>query len=734
MVVSGPSGAQSAAAQGALNQLEEVVVTAEKREENLQKTSVAVTAITSGTLQALGVTSALDLSQVVPNLTVSQYGNGAAVAIRGIVSVNQTVSGDPAVSFSLDGVDLVRLHAALSGMYDVNRVEVLRGPQGTLYGRNATAGSIGIITNKPDLSGSSATGSIGFGSYDAVSATGAFNMPLSDTFGFRAALDHERHSGYVDTSPNNRKFDDLDFIAGRVHLLWKPSDNFSALLTYDTSHSGGAGNGGNSSGAPLGLYASSIGATPYKYQTMPGPTSLEETVKGETLTLNWSLPWFDFTYVGNTRSDNYLQAASQAIYGPLSSYCKDLNSLNCFHPLTNSSDDRQTSHELRLSKNTDRLKWVVGVYDLKEVNHYVQTYEPNNNGTGTQTRMVETPGYVEQSHAAFGQATLTLTDRLRLIGGMRYTKDSKALDTFTYIGALGAIHNLQCSGCTMSVTSHADSSWSKTTWRAGVDFDLNPDSLLFASISSGYKAGGFGTGVAPNNFPYAPESLINYELGWKNQLLNNRMQVNVDVFMMKYKDYQASAGIFLPNGAQALQTINAAKAESKGIEIESTYLLSPYDRISLNATWLDAKFTDFPLPAGDGYSSVAGRPYDLTGKDLPYSPHQSARLGYEHTFVLGDAGTLVARVDSSYTSHQWMDYHNFTVLAQDAYTRTGLSLTWARNEKFSTQVYVRNIEDKAILGGAQADTLAPGRDFNNFAKEAYYMAPRTYGLKFTASF
>ena len=233
-----------------------------------------MTAVTGENLQALGVTSALDLTQVVPNLTVSQYGNGANVAIRGVVNTNQNEQGDPAVAYNLDGVHLARQRAALSGMYDIERVEVLRGPQGTLYGRNAAAGSVNVITNKPDLTKTSASGSIGYGNYNAFQTSGAFNIPLSDTFAFRASLNVDKHEGYVDTTPYTRRFDDRDSSAGRVHFLWKPWDNFSALLTYEVSQAGGAGTAGSSSGAPLGLYAASIGATPYKYATTIGPTYL----------------------------------------------------------------------------------------------------------------------------------------------------------------------------------------------------------------------------------------------------------------------------------------------------------------------------------------------------------------------------------------------------------------------------------------------------------------------------
>ena len=445
------------------------------------------------------------------------------------------------------------------------------------------------------------------------------------------------------------------------------------------------------------------------------------------------------TYVGNHREDNFIQKDSQAIYGPLSSYCKDTSSLNCFHPLTNYSDDRQTSHELRFSKNTDRLKSVLGFFYFSEYNTYIQTYEPNNSPgiglpLGQVVRWAGKPDVFEGSKAAFGQASWGLTDQLRLVGGLRYTKDSKREDGLNELGPLGAIQGLQCIGCTVIQKIQGDDSWTKTTWHAGVDYDLAPDSLLFAAVSTGYKAGGFNIGAPRANTPYGPESLTNYELGWKNLLLDHRLQVNVDAYLTNYKDYQATAGTLI-NGINANLTVNAGTARIKGIELETTFLLTPDDRVSFNATVQQAKFTSFYLAHGDGFSPVKNfTPYSLAGKELPYAPHTSVRLGYQHTFTLGDKDSLVARVDSGYTSHQWLDYHDFNVIAQDAYTRTGLSLTWDRSSTFSTQLYVHNLENKAILAGVQADTLSPGRDFNNFGKEAYYMPPRTYGIQFRAKF
>jgi iron complex outermembrane receptor protein len=346
------------------------------------------------------------------------------------------------------------------------------------------------------------------------------------------------------------------------------------------------------------------------------------------------------------------------------------------------------------------------------------------------------PSVREETKAAFGQATLSLTDRLRLVGGLRYTKDNKGRDGANKVGVVGvSIVDFQCVDCTVTGINHADLEWTKTTWRAGLDFDVSDDSMLFASVATGYKAGGYGDGLPPNNFAYDPETLINYELGWKNQLLDNRMQINLDAFFSQYDDYQATAGSTLPNGQSIAVTLNAGAAEIKGVELESMFLLTADDRVEFNATWLDAKFTDFFLDRGDQFSPGTNfAPYDLTGNKLPYAPETTARLSYQHTFSLANGGALIARVDSSYVAKQFLEFHNFAVLSQDAYTRTGVTLTWEASEKFSTQLFVRNLENDAILAAASSDNNAPGRRFDDFGRQAFYMPPRTYGIKFTASF
>jgi iron complex outermembrane receptor protein len=719
--------------------IQEVVVTAEKVSQDLEKAPVAVTALTGDELASMGVKSTIDLTAVVPNFTALPNANGSTVALRGVVSTNQSVNGTSEVSYSEDGVGLVDMRDAFDSMYDISRVEVLRGPQGTLYGANANAGGINVITNKPDLTAASASGSIGFGNYSAFSTTGVVNLPISDTLGIRIAADEERHNGYIYLTTNNSRFDDQDFLGGRVHLLWKPSDTFSALLTYESVHNGGAGDAGSASGAPLGLYATSQGVSPYSYATMPGQMSLRETDQSATLTLTWSLPLVDITNISSLRYDDWMQADDETIYGPNATYCQNITvNVNCFDPLINSSNDRQQSDELRFSHSSGPVQWLFGLYYLRYDAHLAQAYEPSNKVN--QWELLDEPGYANRGKAIYGQATWSLTDKLSLVGGLRYQWDSEALPwSPAYYGPIGSVVQQKCFGCTITSIYSGAGSWGKATWRAGINYNLTPDSFLYASVATGYEQGGFGTkATEPFNPDYGPENLTNYELGWKNKLWQNRVQVNVDAYWMDYRDYQASATITLASGTASLLTTNAGKAVIKGVELESTILLTHSDQLTFNLTGLDADFTSFYLPKGDGYAATAGTvPTNYTGNQLPYASHLTGRLDYQHTFALSDADSLILQGGTNFTSHYFTDYHDYVATSQDAYFRTDATLTWERvanGHKFSTKLYVHNLENRAVLGGGQADSNAPNRDFNQYAKNGYYLPPRTYGMQFMASF
>lgn len=721
-----------------------VVVTAEKVSENIEKAPLAITALTGNQIKAQGVFTATDLSDLVPDFTAAPNSNGSTIAIRGIFTNAQTLTGTPEVSYSVDGVSLLQKIDAFQGMFDVNRVEVLRGPQGTLYGADANAGAVNVITNKPDLTTTAAAASLSFGNYNAKQATAALNLPLSDTFGVRIAVDQDYHSGYISLLNSNHKFDDADYLGVRMHALWRPSSNFTALLTFEDSHDGGAGDSGAGSGAPLGLYAAETGAKPYAYQAMPAAPSQDWPIESATLNLNWSLPWAQVDFLSNVHWQDWSFAQPETIYGPDASYCQNTDlPTECHDPGYVDDNDRQDSDELRFSGQKGPVRWLVGLYHVRDVTFfnsldYPSTFDPSE-------VELDVYHYTETQNAAYSQLTWNLTDQLALVGGLRYQRDVK--DEPAGVGSgeydlpiASIIPPYTCVGtCPIANPYSGYGKWSKVQWHAGVNYNITPSSMLFVSVATGYKAGGFNTGRSePFNPTYGPENLTDYELGWKAQLLNHRAQINVDAFYMPYKDYQETTSLILPDGHYQPIVLNTGTAEIKGVELESTFLLTANDELSFYATALRAIFTNFNLPLGDGYCVGGGHcDTDYTDNLLPYAPTTTERLAYEHTFTLSDDDTLIAHLESNYSANYYLDYHNYNSVDQRAYTRSNAWITWERhrdNKVFSAQLFIRNIENQAILAGGQADSAAPNYDFNQYGKNGYYLPPRTYGVQFSVSF
>ncbi|MEE3623856.1 TonB-dependent receptor [Nitrospirillum sp. BR 11752] len=718
-LITAPALAQTATAPAPQNapqgasaqqQLEDIVVTAERREETTQRTPIAITAFSGDTLQQRGVSSSTDLNNMVPGLAVGNNGGSVQIAIRGIGSTNDTEVGDPAVAFNVDGVYMARSRAAIGALYDVDRIEVLRGPQGTLYGRNATAGSINVITKRPSdkFEGNA---SLDYGNYNSLQTSGMLNVPLTDTLAVRAAFQTSRHDGYTNNGRSSN-FNDEDTQAGRLQIQLKPSETFKALLSLDVFHEGGVGY----ANGPIGQYAKF--GSPYTFP-MSADGSLNHTNKGVGLTTDWDLGFATLTYVGSYREDtdrthggSTQSGTCQAPSGP---YCAS----TIFR-----SDENQTSHELRLANSDGPLKWVAGLYYFKENNDVLFALDPV---AGITSLAFVQPKVSEESKAAFAQATYSLTDSLRVTGGLRYTEDAKARTGATE--AFGHIVGNTYVGGSALYLNDADLSWNSTNWKAGAEYDLAPDSMLYASVGTGYKAGGYGDGQPPNNNPYQPEKLTAYEVGLKNQFMDKRLQLNLTGFYYDYRDFQVSA-IGQVAGQASTVTVNAGTAEVYGVEVEGAALLTGSDRVDGSVSYIHARYTDFILATGDVFHPNSAAVY--TGNRLAKSPEWTINLGYQHMWDLASGAMITARVDSVYVGDQNLDYRNFAVTEQKAYTKTNLSLAYDdADRRWRVMAYVRNLENNAVLVVANPDTNGSG---NRLAGSGAYAPPRTYGVRVSANF
>ena len=719
----GPAAApETATDQSADNtpvRLEEVVVTAEKHETSLQKTAASLAVVSGDEATRRGEQQLDQVLASVGAVKVLEGADGPTFYIRGVGTGVPSNIGDPEINLNIDGIYQSEPQFSRAGLYDVSRVEVLRGPQGTLYGRNAVAGVVNIVTNDPTFQ-YEASGSIGAGNYNTLQTQGALNVPLSETLALRVALGTEYHNGYLSNGA-----DDTDVQSGRVKLLWHPSDDLRILLAADDTHEGGEGEGevqvapapgppaGTPGNPPLvttpaypnGTYALGDSFTSGNPYTSPDPGAATRRADFWSLhgQLDWDLDFGVLTLIPAYRHYDY-------------------QCLSCWRSETDQNiyaSERQTTVEARLaSKPSAPFTWLAGVYYLSSNNpSFGQQLgigaDSFANAVGNQVNEVGQTAYQTQSYAGFGQATVPLTSWLRLTGGVRYTNDKKSETGFI---------SSEVDGVTTVGTGNftTSKSWDAFTYTAGVEADVTATSMLYAKVSTGYKAGGFFQGAAPDS--YNPEHLRSYEIGSKNRFLDNRLEINVDGFYYNYRDYQVnylgfinptSAGIF------GILTKNAPGATIYGADIETRYLLTPVDQFDVSVYPLHARFTTLVVPGIFGG--------DYSGDVLPFAPKLSGMIGYQHTWSLDAKGGLTARVESHLETDTWVTFQESPGTHEPGHSISNAYLTYdGPNGKWSLSAYVRNLEDRAVLANGQGGPVG--------LTTADVLPPRTYGFQLMARF
>jgi iron complex outermembrane receptor protein len=690
------------------------------------------------------------------------------ITIRGIGSTNDTEVGDPAVSFNLDGIYLARSRSAVQMLYDLERVEVLRGPQGTLYGRNAIAGSINVVSAKPTQQ-LAASAALELGTYNQRRASGMLNLPVNDWLALRAAFQVNRHDGYYSNSrpavdsPARADYDDDDTSAGRLHLLLTPTADLSLLLTADYTRIGGVGY----TPAPLGT---GRGADPWRF-AVSSSGSDDTRNRGVAATLDWKLGANTLTYLGSVRRDDahtlngIVDAPANSIAPPCVAAGGEPGGTSGCNHYVYFSKQHSSSHELRLAGSAQALQWVAGLYTFSERNDAYLGIFPQ------ATLAYIQPIVRADSDAAYAQLRYALDSTTRLTGGLRHTRDHKSRTGGTYLfgqqsgesyvcpfgGGLNApaftplglpafLVNPATAGCLLNPNA-ADFRWQRTDWKLGLEHEAAPHSLLYASIGTGYKAGGFGDGAPPNNNDYGPERLLAIEIGARNRFNDERVQANLSAFHYAYRDFQVS-GVGVVNGQPSTTTLNAQRAEVYGLESENIFLLATHDELTLDVAWLHARYSEFrllgdvyhPLTAAGTACALPGDAYpycaDYSGMTLAKSPALTVSVALRHQWVLRSGGRLELQARTHFETHQNVDYHGFSATEQDAWTQSDLRLRFdAAHQRWNVTAYVRNIGNRAVVQTGSPYTIAAaiqtaGKSFGTGA----YAPPRTAGVILAASF
>lgn len=704
--------------------LEEVTIVALKRPQSLQRAPASVTVLSEAKIDQRDITNIASMATSVPAMHFTGYGSLARVTIRGVGVELFEASSDPGVALYMDGVYQAQATVHRETLFDLARVEVLRGPQGTLYGRNALGGSINLISNAPteELGGEI---EVLAGDYDRERLRGVVNVPLiEDRLLLRVSGQYESRDGfYENQTPGGDDLEDIDTHNLRGQLLYRRGDNFSALLNVNYSTMEGAGWGAAALGdypltgdlmAPFYAQATPNPAGPWKIRTNEGIQDRDNERKGAALTLNWELDSIAF------KSITAWQDHTVDIVGFEWDW-SDADILNeAFY-----RDSTQYSQEFQIRSTSDgNLGWLAGAYWFSdETDSDVGLYDQ---GAGLSTYPffpvldvgLEYPvmygisgTYETDVLALFGTVSYQLTPSVSISAGLRYNDEERSLKQSVKDFVDSTLHDYK----------RQDDDWSNTTWKLGADWTISDASFLYASVSTGYRSGGF------TPVPEAPtldeEDLLAWEVGAKNRFFDNRLQANFSAYYYDHSDMQLNT---IKDGIKVVD--NAGDATIKGAEIELLGRPMPAFEVSAALAYTDAEFDDYidsdPL-------DQTNTPQNLSGNRLPRTPEYTLNLAAQYSWVLA-GGSLTASVNYYWSDEVYFSAYNRDDLDyQDSYHATDALLRFSSaGNRWSVAAGVKNIEDDEVANHIQAP-LAPALGGVDFA---FWREPRTYYMEVGYSF
>jgi len=758
------AAATAPAATSDANAIAEVVVTATKRSTSLQKTPVAITALNAAALEDNHVQTIQDVVSLVPSFQATSEGDHGVITMtmRGIGNDSaKTEYADPEVALFVDGVYSPRPEGATALLFDLEAIEVLRGPQGTLWGRNSTVGAVNMQTTKPVLGQTSGSVSGGVGDYARLGVRAALNVPTSADSALRIAYIHEQHDGYVKYQAFNAP--SLDAQRAAYLAGGGKAESFQPINPNQFVTNGPRYNAQDQSGVRLS----------WLYQPNPG--------------LKWNISFERFQDRG-TPNMNVMQTpragqdAWSALIDTAPALHRDVNSVRSrvdyaispdialayvagFSRFSGSSTYDQDggresptsfntgatfqanntvwshyanqSHEIDLNSVGQReIDWQLGLYYAAEKND-IRFDIPIMNGTqqgsvAWQGSFIQ-PKETVDSRAAFGQVTWNTAGGTHLTGGLRYTSDKR-----TNVGGNGYTWNYDPAVPQVPLSASIDPtkpgqgynpstpsndgrySGSKMTGLLRVSHDIDSHNMVYASVSTGFKAGGLQDGGRT----YGAETLTNYEIGSKSTFLGGALRINAALYSENFKDFQFSAPVTNPDGSHSFVTSNVDGAKVHGAEVEVAAKLSPNDKLQLALAYTKSKLgaliagsNDYALPFCPALNMNC---VDVTGHIMPHAPTFSAQVMYQHTVHLGDGATLTPRISAHYETKSELSVFNLGPNdQQEAYTRTDLGLRYQSAKQFWVDAFVRNVSNDRVKTSAMNGS-------NVWV--AQYLPPRTIGI------
>ncbi|HEX7373898.1 MAG TPA: TonB-dependent receptor [Steroidobacteraceae bacterium] len=726
--------AQDAPAARTTSGLEEVTVTARRREESLQDVPIAVSAFSADRIQNAGAQDITWLQQSTPNLTlqVARGTNSTLIAfIRGVGQQDPLWGFEPGVGLYVDDVYIARPQGAVLDIYDIERLEVLRGPQGTLYGRNTIGGAIKYVTRALGHD-ARLDAKVTYGSYAEHDFVTSAVLPLGETFSVGASGAFYRHDGYGQnqyTGRNDHYAKDVD--AFRLSAEWQPTDNVNVRLAGDTVTDNSPAKHGHREAPGMGLTAGEV-VLPNIYDTRAGIGS-DNVVKnqGVSLTVAWNIN--DLLTLKSITA--YRKGHTDTLIDFDTSPAPALD-------VPGHYEDDQTTQELQLLFEGKRWQGVAGLY-------YLDASAAGKFDTivGLINTTIATSGFVDTtSYAAYADVSFDITDKFRASVGGRYTNDDKTGGVYrqNFTGLYSPLfgNDAAIPGLLRSDYKN-DRSFDKFTPRLSVSYDLLHSLTTYASYSEGFKSGGFDMRgdvvLTPDTVNgYDPETVKTYELGLKGSAWDGRISYNLAAFYSDYSDQQITRQQPTVVGSIASFVDNAGASTIKGVELEGAFQFTDRLLLSYGVGWTDAKFDEYktyeivtnPAPP----PATLTVPVDLSNSAVfQNTPEWNGNLTLSYTQPLPAGwGSLLASATGSYRdSYHMFEFANPLIDQNDAYTLVDATLAWtSANDKARVALVGRNLTDEQYKIGGY---YFPGALYGNIVN-SFYGPPRTYSLSLSYRF
>jgi iron complex outermembrane receptor protein len=697
--------------------VEEIVVTASKRDSKLQDIAGAANVIGGDLITAGGVQTVRDMTVAVPNLSIGDQFGFARVFIRGIGMTSIDIGGEGSVAFLQDGAIVPRPAAQLMGMFDLSQIEVLRGPQGTLYGRGATAGAINLVTNKPgDVLGGYLSTTVG--NFGLQSVEGAIDVPMSDQLGMRFAAKNVQRDGYGSNLFSGDEVDDQDAQSYRLTFAYDSGANLKGSLSmqyYEEDDKNYAfhyfGPSAGSSGTlPLavpilgGKTVSQVGGDIYDINS---DQEAINTRDGQMLNLNLSYDISDSLSVTSTTSK---QKMDRFLRDDL-----DSTDANLFGQNNYTEESESFTQEFVLNYAAGDMEFLAGAMYLRE-DLFGKVFVPLTNvcallapatcgtaiGDGLNSGMYEQNGDVNiTAYGAYAEMTYSIADNLRVIAGLRYNnEDREGTGSFIF------------SAAGLDLPTAKEKGWSDVTPRLTLQYEPSEEMMLYATYTEAFKSGVINTGSL--DAPLDPETVDAIEVGVKGSNENKSLTYAVTAFYYDYQNLQIS----FVNEASTVTTVNAAEAENYGAEIELKAQFNDAFSVDFFATYLRAEYKEFiNADYGNSFSLT-----DLSGNTLPNAPEFTAKLGLSYEAQLG-SGMIRARAEIYHQDEVFFTEWNRPDAYQDSYELLNASVDYAfNNSGWGVSVWGKNLTGEEIIS-------------NNIITAALYdylrvgsvMPPRTFG-------